>query len=235
MALSDVLRLVLLFLIALAPPIILAIRLRNAEEHRPEPWRVLSYAFLWGATLAAILSIVVQTSLDDRFRRVLIPATALSVLTVVIAPLSEELSKALGLRLIDDKHPEPEDGYIYGGAVGLGFAATENLIYILEAYAVGGEQLATATAFYRGVATVALHGAASAIAGHGIWRARYGGHGAWALWGVGSAILLHVAYNALVATQAGWATLGAAGIAIVAYMRMMRRVRVLDEAGVPRE
>lgn len=232
MAETGWLRLVLLFLIALAPPVILAIRLRNAEDTRPEPWRVLASAFLWGATLAAALAIFVQTTLDDRFRAVLIPGTALSLLTVVIAPFSEELAKALGLRLIDDKHPEPEDGYIYGGAVGLGFAATENTIYILSAYLVGGEQLASTTALYRGIATVALHGAASAIAGHGIWRARYGGEGyGWALWGVGAAFLLHVGYNALAATQLGWATLAAAGIAVVAYLRMIRRVRVLDSLG----
>lgn len=228
----DPLQLLLLLLVALAPPIILAVRLRNAERRRREPWRVLWRAFLWGALIAATLAILFEGYLDEHFGQAVIAATTLSVTVVMVAPFVEELVKALGLRVIDDHDPEPEDGYIYGGAVGLGFAATENVIYILSAYLFAGERIAFVTALYRGVATVALHGAASAIAGHGVWRARYGGGGmGWAVWGISAAVVLHVAYNALTAMSVGWAALAAAAVAVVAYMRMMRRVRVLDEFG----
>lgn len=222
------LQLTLLLAVALAPPVMLAVRLRNAERHRREPWRVLARAFGWGATVAAALAIVLETALGS-----LLGARAFlasfSVAVVLAAPVVEEIAKALGLRLIHDRDPEPEDGSIYGGAVGLGFAATENTIYIAAAYAFANEGIALATAFYRGVATVAVHGAASAIAGHGVWRARYGGAPAWALWGVGAAIALHVGYNALAALTLRWAALAAASVALLAYLRMMRRVRALDE------
>lgn len=224
------LQVVLLVGVALAPPIILAIRLRNAERHRREPWRVLARAFGWGATVAAALAIVLETMLAPVFAGRTFWFASFSVAVVLAAPIIEELAKAIGLRLVDDRDPEPEDGYIYGGAVGLGFAATENVIYVATAFAFAGEEVAIATAFYRGVATVALHGAASAIAGHGIWRARYGGAPAWALWGVLAAIGLHVGYNALAALALGWATLAAAFVALVAYLRMVRRIRQLDEA-----
>ena len=224
----DAATLLLLVLAALAPPIILAWRLRNAERHRREPWRVLVRAFVWGATFAALLAIALETLLRGRFDRVHLGDPRLTLTIVLLAPLVEELLKALGLRLIPDAHPEPEDGSIYGGAVGLGFAATENAIYIVTAYLLGGAEIAMATALFRGVATTALHGAASALAGHGVWRARYGGAPWAAAWGLGGAVLLHAAYNGLAAWTPGWATLGAAGIAVVAYLRMMRRVRVLD-------
>ncbi|HUR68748.1 MAG TPA: PrsW family intramembrane metalloprotease [Candidatus Thermoplasmatota archaeon] len=224
----DALRLALLLAVALAPPIILAVRLRNAERHRREPWRVLWRAFAWGATGAAIVAILLESAFDARLRDATFFAPGFSVSVVLLAPLIEELLKALGLRFIDDAHPEPEDGYIYGGAVGLGFAATENTIYILSAFLTGGEQGAFVTALYRGIATVALHGAASAIAGRGIWRARYGGAWGWALAGVLAAVAIHVVYNALAAVATGWATLAAAALAVVAYLRMMRRVAVLD-------
>lgn len=230
----DALQLLLLLGMALVPPLILVLRLRNAELHRPEPYLVLAKAFLWGALVATAISIVAQWALSNALGEATLFDARMLVLVVVAAPLVEELSKALGLRVIDDDHPEPEDGYIYGGAVGLGFAAIENTIYVLNALVLTDEATAIATAIYRGVATVALHGAASAIAGHGIWRARYGGKPSLALWGLLAAIALHVGYNVLSELSVPWATLMAAGVAIVAYLRMMRRVRVLDELGAPR-
>lgn len=221
----------LLLLIAFVPPTILAIRLRNAERRRREPWQSVSRAFAWGATLAATISIVLESTLDRALGGAALFPPLLPVTLVLIAPFIEEIAKALGLGVIRDDDPEPEDGYIYGGAIGLGFAATENTIYILSALLTSGQDLAMATALYRGIATVALHGAASAVAGHGVWWARYGGRPL-ALWtGLASAIALHVAYNALSAVALGWATLAAAALALVAYMRIMRRVRVLDESG----
>ena len=225
----DALQLALLVLVAFAPPVILAIRLRNAERHRREPWRVLWQAFAWGAIGAALLSILVESAAERSLGRERL--WGLSVTIVLVAPVVEEVAKALGLRGIRDADPEPEDGYIYGGAAGLGFAAAENTLYILSAALFAGEEHAFATALYRGIATVALHGAASAFAGYGLWQARFGGKLAPAFAGVGLAIALHVGYNALSALATGWAALAAAAVAVVAYMLMMRRVAVLDARG----
>lgn len=237
--------LVLLLLVALAPPFILAIRLRNAERSRREPWRILWRAFLWGATGAAFLSILAETAIQRALggASLLHPALLLSV--VLVAPVIEETLKLLGLRAIEDRDPEPEDGLIYGGAVGLGFAAAENTLYILSAFLAGGQDLAVATALYRGIATVALHGAASALAGYGLWEARYGGR-AWAsprlrrrygrrlapaVWGLAAAIGVHGLYNGVSRFSGAFATLGAAALAVVAFLAIIRRVQVLDERG----
>jgi len=228
----DAATLLLLALVAVAPPIILAVRLRNAERTRREPWRALARAFLWGAVAAAGISILLESMLRPRFDAVHVLSPRLTLTIVILSPVVEELLKAIGLRFLRDEDPEAEDGYIYGGAVGLGFAATENVLYVFTAWFLAGPETAIATALFRGIATTCLHGAASAIAGHGVWRARYGGGVGWALWGVGAGIVLHVAYNALAAWTPGWATLGAALVAVLAYLRMMRRVRVLDERGL---
>jgi RsiW-degrading membrane proteinase PrsW (M82 family) len=224
------LQLALLLLVALVPAIVLVIRLRNAELSRREPWRVLWRAFGWGAVFAAGIAIVAERFLDARFDSVLLwpAAPALTVSIVLVAPLVEELAKAAGLGIIDDRDPEPEDGYIYGGAVGLGFAATENAFYVLNAFLLSGESGAFTTALYRGLVTVPLHGAVSAIAGYGIWQARYGGRRLAAVWALAAAFALHAAYNALAATQLAWAALLAAALAVVAYLRITRRVVVLD-------
>lgn len=226
----------LLLVITIAPPLLFAAYLRNAERYRREPWRAVLKAFAWGATAAVFFAILAQTLLAP-FLEDAAPWTAaisLSLTTVVLAPVSEELAKALGLLFVKDADPEPEDGFIYGGALGLGFAATENVLYVGVALVLQGQDVALYTAIYRGVVTVALHGAASAIAGYGIWRTRYGGGLAPALAGVTIAILLHGVYNWLVSGAPPGAGLLAALGAVVAFWRVRRRVKTLDRAGAPR-
>jgi RsiW-degrading membrane proteinase PrsW (M82 family) len=51
----------------------------------------------------------------------------LLIITIIIVPIIEEISKAIGLRLVKSRKTEIEDGFIFGAIAG--FAATENLIY----------------------------------------------------------------------------------------------------------
>jgi RsiW-degrading membrane proteinase PrsW (M82 family) len=62
------------------------------------------------------------------------------------------------------------DGVVYGAAVGLGFAAIENIAYVMAAGAHWGP-----VAILRSVLSVPLHGAFGAIAGTYIARARFAG------------------------------------------------------------
>ena len=59
---------------------------------------------------------------------------AIVVGAVIIAPFVEEFLKALGMMRagVKEEVDEVEDGLVYGAACGLGFAATENLMYGLE-------------------------------------------------------------------------------------------------------
>lgn len=218
----------LFLLITVAPPALFAVSLRNAERHRREPWFAVAKAFAWGGTVGVLLAIVAQVLLEP-FLGTLDPwAATFSLATVVLAPVTEELAKALGLGFVRDRDPEPEDGFIYGGALGLGFAATENILYVLTAFLLQGVELALVTAIYRGVVTVALHGAVSAIAGYGIWRARWGGSPLFAAAAVLLAILVHALYNGLVTASPPFATLLAGGGAVYAFLRVRKRVKALD-------
>jgi protease PrsW len=62
------------------------------------------------------------------------------------------------------------DGVVYGTAVGLGFAALENVLYV-----AGGGAGWEGIAMTRGVLSVPFHGALGAIAGAYIAMARFGG------------------------------------------------------------
>lgn len=225
----------LLLLLAFLPPVLLAVRLRNAERRRREPWRAIVQAFLWGALGAALASIVLEGYIGEATGGADVFFLGFPLTIVLLAPVIEEVAKAVGLFTIRDDDPEPEDGLIYGGVVGLGFAATENVVYVLGAFVTGGQEQAFATALFRTVATVGLHGAATAITGYGVWGARYGTRqGSWLVSLLG-AVALHAGYNALV-TKAGTGgafrqavpTLLAIVVALVAYRRILRRVRALD-------
>jgi len=223
----------LLLAVSFIPPLLLAVRIRNAERSRREPWRAIVKAFLWGAIGAATLSILVEEWLAGSLGADPTLVGEVSLLSVVVAPIVEESAKAMGLLTIRDADPEPEDGLVYGAAAGLGFAAVENLFYVGGAFLLGGRDLALATALYRSVATVGIHAAATALSGYGIWASRFHTvQGSW-LGGLVAAIGLHALYNAVAGIDAAWSVALAMVLALYAVARLLRRIRHLDERGPP--
>lgn len=248
LATGDFSLFVALLLAAFLPPLLFAVRLRNAERHRREPWQALGKAFLWGAFGATLLAVLFESLLfpllpadeqplvpegTEAGAEALVLAGAITLAAVVVAPLVEELTKAMGLRFVRDEDPEPEDGAIYGGMMGLGFAGTETAFYIAIAYGLQGIETAAATAIVRGVATVSLHGASTAISGHGYWQARHGGRRGAFLGALLVAMLFHGAYNALASIDALYAMAGAILLALGVWGWVRRRVGRLDRAGAP--
>lgn len=230
MALDAVRAVALLVLLSVAPPVLLVWRLRNAETRRREPWRGVRRAFLWGALLATLVSILVEPWL----LRALAPTLAglvVPVGTVVVAPLVEETAKGAGLLAVRDADPEPEDGLVYGATAGLGFAATENAVFVLTAWILSGQDVALATALFRGVAAVGVHAGATALTGYGLWRARRRGRmvllvPVFLL----LAMLLHAGYNLVAGVGTVAALLVALGLGAAAWIVVERRVRALDRA-----
>jgi hypothetical protein len=143
-----------------------------AADSRPEPPRVV-----WTAVGLGALTVIPAGLLELWLQR-LIPIShnpwlAADQSALLFAAIPEEAIKvsiiaAIALRARD--FDEPMDGVVYGTAVGLGFAAVENLLYLLGA----GTHWGT-LAIVRGVLSVPLHGALGAIAGAYIARARFGG------------------------------------------------------------
>jgi RsiW-degrading membrane proteinase PrsW (M82 family) len=89
---------------------------------------------------------------------------------VVIAPFAEELTKSIGVLRNRRFISELEDGIVFGAAAGLGFAATENLLYESSAYFSGGAQAFIATAVIRSLSSALLHAGSSSVVGLGIAR-----------------------------------------------------------------
>jgi RsiW-degrading membrane proteinase PrsW (M82 family) len=124
--------LILLFVIAFLPPIIYVIWIRNTEKYHREKWNPIFLCFIWGATIAIIAAIVLELILHISLVPTIDDPNLLSlVMIIIIAPFAEELTKPLALRLktVRKELDELEDGLIYGAVAGLGFSATENLLY----------------------------------------------------------------------------------------------------------
>ncbi|MFQ6012369.1 MAG: PrsW family intramembrane metalloprotease [Thermoplasmata archaeon] len=180
--------LVLVFF-AFLPPIIFVIWFRNSERYEREPWGQVLRAFLWGAFVGVIIAIILSLVLAS----ILLGAATLLlrhvhvglvealdaqinlgflVLLVVVAPLAEEFAKGLGVLRVQREINEIEDGVVYGASAGLGFAATENLLYGALAFAAGGLGASLVLIGVRSFSSAFLHASATGAFGYGVAVAR---------------------------------------------------------------
>lgn len=121
-----------MFSFAFLPPIIYAIWIRNTEKYNREKWKPIIVCFLWGATIAIVASVILELILGISLAISFDDGNLLGLVTaIIIAPFAEELTKPLVLRTktVKKELDELEDGLIYGAVAGLGFSATENLLY----------------------------------------------------------------------------------------------------------
>jgi RsiW-degrading membrane proteinase PrsW (M82 family) len=133
---------------------------------------------------------------------------------------------------------ELKNGLVYGAAVGLGFAAVENVLYGANAIAVGLDVFA-GTAVLRALTSTLLHASASAIAGFGISRQivmrAKGLKVSWLPY-YGLAVLLHASFNffAIIGQVSGsqFAYMLGLGFAVLlvatTFDRILKKVSDLD-------
>ena len=102
------------------------------DRYEPEPRRLLLLGLLWGAFAATFGALVVQ-GIGGLFAGV-----TDEVSLAVLAPVTEEASKGLFLLLLLWwRRAELDgilDGIVYAGMVGIGFAFTENILYLGASY-----------------------------------------------------------------------------------------------------
>lgn len=170
MVLSGLLILVLSFV----PMLLYAAVLWWLDRYEKEPIALLSVAFLWGAVPSIILALIMQVVLDvplmtiqdsNQLTYELLGAS-------VVAPLTEEGIKALALilllLLLKREIDSPLDGLIYGGMVGFGFAAVENVFYLFGALTEGGVGEVLGLAFLRAGIFGLNHAMYTGFAGLGV-------------------------------------------------------------------
>ncbi len=186
------------------PMILYAIIVSLFDRYEKEPWWLVIGAFVWGAIVAAGASLILNTVFgasvailtNDEF-------LADTAGAVISAPLVEETFKGLALLVIllffRHEFDSLLDGVIYGALVGFGFAATENVAYILKGYASGGFGGLLTLTIIRAIGIAFLHASLTACTGLGLAAFRLGTGASrylWPLVGYAAAIFFHSLHNA---------------------------------------
>jgi len=155
--------------IAFLPSILYMILLRYTEKYNRESWRDLLNSFIWGATVAVVVVIIVRGVFIVSFKNDF-PETYVYIAAVVVTPLISEVIKPAGMFFIRDAIVESEDGLIHGGTIGLGFAATENLLYGVFLFTTYGFKLLIITVIIRSLSVVLINCVTTALVCYGISR-----------------------------------------------------------------
>ena len=148
---------------ALLPAILLWIYIWK-QDAQPEPTNRLVKAVLYGVGIGipvALLEMVIENVLFDGEPTTLFGTT---VQAFFVAALPEESFKLLALWLVLRKNPyfdEHFDGIVYAVCVGLGFAALENVLYV-----VGAEENWFSVAVSRALLAVPGHYAFAVLMGY---------------------------------------------------------------------
>ena len=122
-----------LFILAIAPVAILLAYIWFRDKYEKEPWRMLLSALVLGAV--AVLPILVVESLLSRVEVYFYGEMAVFWRSFVVAGFTEELFKFGFLLLLIWRiraFNEKFDGIVYAVFISLGFAAVENVLYVMH-------------------------------------------------------------------------------------------------------
>ncbi|UAB74970.1 PrsW family intramembrane metalloprotease [Mesoflavibacter sp. SCSIO 43206] len=181
-----------LLLSAIAPVFIIIIYIYVKDKYEKEPTKLLVISFLLGA----IVSVIITTIFYMFFNSFLPLQDKLSVWeqfkqAFFVVGFSEELSKYLIVLLFAQRHKEfnePFDGIVYAVMVSMGFAATENIMYVL--------QHGASTALLRAFTAVPAHATFGILMGYFMGMAKFKPNKLFLnLCGLLLAIVFHGAYD----------------------------------------
>lgn len=142
------------------------------DRFESEPTRLLIFAFLWGTLVSALAATVLNTGAVLAFATVTDPDSAVIAMAVFVAPVVEEALKGSLILIVWFLHRREfdgiTDGMVYAGICAAGFAFTENIQYLGQAYAEGGHAILAGTFVLRGVLSPFAHPMFTVLIGVGI-------------------------------------------------------------------
>ncbi len=181
-----------LLLTAIAPVFIIILYIYFKDKYEKEPKRLLFYNFLLGAIVSIVITTILYYAID-----VVLPLTNHTsifqqfIKAFFVVALTEEFSKYVIVRYFSQKNKafnEPFDGIVYAVMVSMGFAATENIFYVLE----GGYQ----TALLRAFTAVPAHATFGILMGYYMGKAKFSNNRiVLNLTGLLLAVVFHGAYD----------------------------------------
>jgi RsiW-degrading membrane proteinase PrsW (M82 family) len=192
---------------AALPALLFAWLIARIDRAHPEPFLAKLGAVAGGAVLAAWLSHTVNGWLLEWAGTLTRAANARPLAGGFGAPVVEEIAKGLALvllvglgwRLLDDTL----DGIVYGALVGIGFAFTENVVYLTFAMLQGGQDGLLRAVYVRALLGGGNHAAFTATTGAALgWALGAARPGRWLVVAIGLALatLQHVVWNSVAAS-----------------------------------
>jgi len=172
--------LLILFIAAFALPLVYLVIIRNSPRYGREPWRTVLKTFASGAVFSVIIAIILSVlfivvlgqiqPLNDFFARRFQEDPTTLIGALLVAPIVEEAAKGVGATAGRRQTQSKTDGLVYGAAAGLGFSATENLVYALAALLVPGVGPLSplVVVAVRSLSSTFLHASSTAVVGYGL-------------------------------------------------------------------
>ena len=162
----------LVIITALIPVLILGWWIYMKDSLRPEPLRMLYKAFLYGVG-STFVTLVITSFMSMAGVMVYDLGSFSGAVSTALfaAALPEECAKLLMLWLFLRNNPyydEYLDGIVYAACVGLGFAGTENVLYLLQSDNWLG------TGIMRGITAVPAHFAIACAMGYFYSKRHFG-------------------------------------------------------------
>ena len=162
----------LVIVTALLPAVILGWWIYQKDSLRPEPLRMLFKAFLYGVGSTFVTLVITQLlGMMGLFVYDLGSFSGAVGTALFAAALPEEMAKLLMLWLFLRNNPyydERFDGIVYAACVGLGFAGTENVLYLVQSQDWLG------TGIMRGITAVPAHFAIACAMGYFYSKRHFG-------------------------------------------------------------
>lgn len=126
---------------AFVPVVVLSALYLWLDRYEPEPAKTVAFAFCWGAFIATLVAIFINTEAAHMLGETRGGGARAAVF---VAPPVEEFAKGvviLLLALVRRKEFDGIiDGLVYAGMVGIGFAFTENILYIGRIFRAAAEE-----------------------------------------------------------------------------------------------
>ena len=184
------------------------------DRHEREPKLLLAGAFVWGAVVAAGMAFIFNTIFGVGVYLVSGSEALTEVLTGSIsAPFVEEMLKGFAVLIVFlvfyKEFDSVLDGIVYAGVTALGFAATENVLYLFgTGYTEEGWEGLFTLFFLRTILGAWNHAFYTAFTGIGLALARLSR--SWPLKiiaplvGLGAAMFAHFTHNTIASFAQDW-------------------------------
>ena len=170
---NIVVGIILSVLFGVVPMALLAVILTLFDRYEKEPPWLLVGVFLWGAIVAAGAAFILNTIFGVSVFLVSGSEGLADVGAAVLsAPFVEETVKGLAVLAVflyfRNEFDSVLDGVIYGGLVGYGFAAAENINYIFSGFLQSGTEGLFTLVFVRVMLIPFLHATLTGFTGIGL-------------------------------------------------------------------